>query len=70
MHQQPKKYPPLDASGRPIFAELKPEHRRDYLDGWGFATIGVPSARPTDANVIFFELGATEAREHAAKKAA
>lgn len=63
MHQEPT-YPPREPHGARllVFASLKPYHRRDYLDGWAHATIGVPAQKRADADEAFFNFGAIEAR--------
>jgi hypothetical protein len=61
---QEKSYPPREPHGANllVFAELKPNHRRDYLDGWSHATIGAPARKPPEASQEFFNFGAIEAR--------
>lgn len=65
-----EKYPPLLADGFVDFGRLHQNHRRDYLDGWGSATIKVPASRPLDASAEFFNLGSSEARALTAQIAA
>lgn len=68
MHQEPK-YPPMLDTGFVDFAGLRPNHRRDYLDGWGYATIQVPPNRPDGASAEYFNRGSIEARALTAPEA-
>jgi hypothetical protein len=36
-----------------VFKDLKPEERRDYLDGWGHETIGLPAKQPASPSKMF-----------------
>jgi hypothetical protein len=49
---------PTRQDGTVDFAALKPEQRARYLEGWGYATVRVPSKSATDK---YFNIGAIEA---------
>lgn len=57
-------YPPREADGSIRFSGLRPEHRREYLDGWGHATVACPPVEPSlsPEALLFFRIGAADAR--------